>query len=895
LGELIVPTPFVIEPVAIVPLPPGSAANRVYVSKGYAYISTGWSDTIYGCTNPDLVIVNVANPYSPTVIGSYTDPNGSYDVKVVGNYAYIASQRCNGSARIAIIDISNPSYPQLVGSYSPGHWHGRSVYISGKYAYFAAGYRGLRIVDISNPMSPKEASVYGMGYAFDVYVSGNYAYVTDRNGQKLHIINVSNPEKPFATAIVSLPNSGKGIYVSKNYAYVAHDAGFSIVDISNAYSPNLLSTFTDCGGINRLFVAGKYAFLAAKSNGVCVVDVSNPSFPTLVTSYDTPGIVMDVFVDGKYIYIADENDKLIIATIKGIETHSLSAYNLSSNNLIVSGNAHIGNDVFVNNGIVVGLGGILSEGGLSIGGISSFGNYVEMKPFRYFNKVFYFNGTAYTDYTSEAYTSYGVPFSILADTDDYFYVGMTSKVFQVIYFDLATPGSGLSLRLEYWNGTSWATTTFSDYTSNLSKDGELSFTPPVDWATTTVNNVSGYWIRLSTLSTPTTSPTAYVVSPSSKNNFAVFSQPGDTSPSFLVTNTGNIGIGTTTPSARLHVYGSTTLGASTSTPINFVGYINSDIIPYSDNTYNLGASSFRWANIYAATTSIGDLVFANQFKITESFTSSSLNSLILLNQNNENILEIDENGNLKVKGEILASSYNVYSSREYKGNIKEFDENIALEKLKNIKFYEYKYKGSSSTQIGIIAEEAPQEILADNGKSINLYKFISFIGSSVKSLANKISNLASSTVNIINYVKDLVVERLTAKSISTENLEILNKIQMKDQITGEIYCLWIENGQIKNTKGKCEDVTIQQNQNINANSYVNQQETNLETSSPSSSNEEQISTEQIDNNTNTTENNLQNNENDISNTTQTSGEQISIEQNESSANDTLSAENSEQE
>ena len=50
--------------------------------------------------------------------------------------------------------------------------------MSGDYAYVAAYDQGLDVIDISNPISP--GPVYNentSGYAKDVFVSGNYAYI----------------------------------------------------------------------------------------------------------------------------------------------------------------------------------------------------------------------------------------------------------------------------------------------------------------------------------------------------------------------------------------------------------------------------------------------------------------------------------------------------------------------------------------------------------------------------------------------------------------------------------------------------------------------------------------------------------------------------------------------
>jgi len=51
--------------------------------------------------------------------------------------------------------------------------------------------------------------------------------------------------------------------------------------------------------------------------------------------------------------------------------------------------------------------------------------------------------------------------------------------------------------------------------------------------------------------------------------------------------------------------------------------VNTSILPISDNAYDLGSSSYRWANVYAVNAyisslvQVGDLAFANGWRITE--------------------------------------------------------------------------------------------------------------------------------------------------------------------------------------------------------------------------------------------------------------------------------------
>ena len=103
--------------------------------------------------------------------------NSAFDVVVSGNYAYVA----DGGYGLRIINISNPLSPQQVGFYdSPGYAYGAAV--SGNYAYVADWFRGLRIINISNPAALLEVGFYDTpGSAYGVAVSGNYAYVADYN------------------------------------------------------------------------------------------------------------------------------------------------------------------------------------------------------------------------------------------------------------------------------------------------------------------------------------------------------------------------------------------------------------------------------------------------------------------------------------------------------------------------------------------------------------------------------------------------------------------------------------------------------------------------------------------------------------------------------------------
>jgi hypothetical protein len=114
---------------------------------------------------------------------------------------------------------------------------------------------------------------------------------------------------------------------------------------------------------------------------------------------------------------------------------------------------------------------------------------------QFLDKVFRYDGSAYEDNSAEADSLGGSPFTALEDTNDILYLGKNTK-FKEVYFDLQTNGDYTGIAWEYWDGDSWASLTVSGNGANLSQDGPVSFTPPNDWAKTTVNGQNLYWIRV---------------------------------------------------------------------------------------------------------------------------------------------------------------------------------------------------------------------------------------------------------------------------------------------------------------------------------------------------------------------------------------------------------------
>jgi hypothetical protein len=137
-----------------------------------------------------------------------------------------------------------------------------------------------------------------------------------------------------------------------------------------------------------------------------------------------------------------------------------------------------------------------------------------------FVSVFFYNGSTYTNNTTEAGTEGGTAFSTLEDASDFIYIGAAAK-FHGAKFEFGTRASNITLKVEYYNGA-WTQLThnandLTDNTSNLQGDGAITWDTSVDagWTTTTINSVNQYWIRISTTTVPVTVPTIKYLIPNS--------------------------------------------------------------------------------------------------------------------------------------------------------------------------------------------------------------------------------------------------------------------------------------------------------------------------------------------------------------------------------------------
>lgn len=225
------------------------------------------------------------------------------EITVLGKYAYVTTEGKGLGEGMQIIDLSPlPAEPVLVNTYNQtftrGHIIQRDMYSEAPYVYVmgTCGSCGVNILDVSDPVNPREVATYSPGYyVHDVHIKGDYMYAAAFYRGVIDIVDISDKFNP--TLVAQIESSGGNTHSawltedSKHLLISAEKDGlpariWNIEDLSNPYE---VATYTANGQslTHNPYVRGNYAFFSHNTEGLRVVDIKDPTLPVEVGYYDT--------------------------------------------------------------------------------------------------------------------------------------------------------------------------------------------------------------------------------------------------------------------------------------------------------------------------------------------------------------------------------------------------------------------------------------------------------------------------------------------------------------------------------------------------------------------------------------------------------------------------------
>ena len=161
-------------------------------------------------------------------------------------------------SNITAVDLKIPSEPLILNKQQLG-W-GLETIFPYEDMLFVGSNTGMYIMDISNPSTPSQLSLYTHFTSCDpVVVEGDYAYVTLRSGSNcrmgndvLEVVDISNPSNPVQVAEYIMFNP-HGLGIDNDILFICDGAaGLKIFDATDklAITDNMIKAYSDLAPID---------------------------------------------------------------------------------------------------------------------------------------------------------------------------------------------------------------------------------------------------------------------------------------------------------------------------------------------------------------------------------------------------------------------------------------------------------------------------------------------------------------------------------------------------------------------------------------------------------------------------------------------------------------------
>ncbi len=316
----------------------------VSISGDYVFLAdTSGTDQIF--------VYNVSDPENISNYVDYESLNRIRGLYASGDYVFVAGRRnySNSTRGLLIYDASNPSslsYLSMVSSSDP-----EDVFVLGDYAFLADGSYGLKVINVSNPSSPFETDSLDFSSssteAKSVFVDGNTAFVVGEYGG-LYSVDVT--DKSNISLLDSYYTGGYAldVFVSNNIAFIADYSSLTLIDVSNPSDLQLIKSIPTNYSYNSVWVDGDYAFIAADSYGVITMDwVQGPRI-------DNAKAAASEFLDSNNWDFNSDQMSLVSfntsATLEQELTHNKEDVNTALYSLTAGGGTNIASGIYAATG-----------------------------------------------------------------------------------------------------------------------------------------------------------------------------------------------------------------------------------------------------------------------------------------------------------------------------------------------------------------------------------------------------------------------------------------------------------------------------------------------------------------------------------------------------------------
>lgn len=317
----------------VTPSPITVYPSSVLVVDGYAYVSDG--------SNGSPSYVSVVRVSDGTVTGWLPAGSNSAGIATAYGKVFVVAPYgqnvtvIDSSSRTVTATISNPGSTPPGGTAFANPIGVEVGTVNGhQYLFIASIYAGLTVVNAQTNQVVSTVPVPGENWG--LAVSGNYAYVPDRYGATVTVIDITKAVNDWAHAVVStipLPASARPVsgLVAGGYVYMTdwHNGSVHLINISkavtdplNAYESTLVVGSQTFGGT---VYGGNVYVPNGGNNTITVIDSATRTVTDTLTDSSLQGPGQGLSVDAGVLYVPSGGNHRLVGIRVGPASSSSSA------------------------------------------------------------------------------------------------------------------------------------------------------------------------------------------------------------------------------------------------------------------------------------------------------------------------------------------------------------------------------------------------------------------------------------------------------------------------------------------------------------------------------------------------------------------------------------------
>jgi hypothetical protein len=280
-----------IRPLGAVPGPLASDGAWAFVTS-----STG------GYPPYHLLSVDLADPLNPAV-GAQLPIGDMGDVVVYGARAYVGCQANSDWMRgFTVVDIADPAAPQNLGRFG-GNYSACDLAPTATHLVEANESGVLRVLALESGSPAAPAALIGSPWDQFVEHASAHGSLGFFGGQSppTYVVDAADPAHPVLVA--SWRFLCQKMAFAGDLAFALDWPRLRVLNIQSPAAPSILATVQLSQPVD-LTVSGTYLFVADRAAGLAVVDVSNPSSPFLAATLATVGSAEGIAIQGSRAYLA---------------------------------------------------------------------------------------------------------------------------------------------------------------------------------------------------------------------------------------------------------------------------------------------------------------------------------------------------------------------------------------------------------------------------------------------------------------------------------------------------------------------------------------------------------------------------------------------------------------